>query len=331
MQKLILIAILFMMLFLFACNESTVSPVPDNQINNEDYLTRHVWNLKSTNYGGGIITASRIKFEKDSTFNAMIDSVWYRGVWSSSKVKNENDSTKTDFIIKLDYGMQNPYFNSTYQIQELDAGKLTIELYSTTKTVTYVPEKIYTNELTVTGDITFDVTMTNPADKDLTNAKVCLIWVNPQDDESSVIYGIGEIDKQNLTYSIKVNESFPMSLFMYSSPKITGYFNVGYVAIMWGDDVKNGTVIKGDDLLGKKMGMLGNRSFVFIGGDYQIWNINTKMLQGDIKQGFNFCEGWYSNQQGVNDGWKPTPLLQKQYIKVVPQLKTDSFLFPNWS
>lgn len=330
MQKIILLATSFMLLFLFACNESTVNPVTDNQ-NNNDYLTKHVWDLEINNFGNGLITPKKLKFEKDSTFSAQIDSIWYHGVWSLDKVKNSTDTTKTDLILKLDYGLQNPYFNSTFQIQKLDNGRLTIELFATTKTLSYKPEIIYTNELTVSGDITFDVTMTNPADKDLTNAKVCIIWVNPQDDESSVIYGIGEIDKQNLTYNIKVNESFPMSLFMYSSPKITGYFNVGYVALMWGDDVKNGTVIKGNDLLGKKMGMLGNRSFVFIGGDYQIWNSNLKILQGDIKQGFNFCEGWYPNQQGVNDGWKPTTLLQKQYIKVVPQLKTDSFLFPNWS
>lgn len=328
MQKLILLAISMVALFLFACNESTVNPIPESQNNSLDYITKYVWKWENPPVGGSI-NPTKIKFEKDSTFTAQIDGVWRPGKWSL--IVRTLDITKKDSSILLDYDWNMPSLISNYQLVSINSGRMIVNQLGTTNNYEYTPEVIFTNEVTVSGDITFDVTMTNPADKDLTNAKVCIVWVNPQDDESSVIYGIGEIDKQNLTYNIKVNDSFPMSLFMFGSPKITGYFNVGNVAIMWGEDVFNGKVIKRKDITERKIGMLSNRAFVFVSGDYKKWNIDPTLLNGDIKQGFNFCEGWYANQQGINDGWKPTPLLQKQYIKVVPKMLDDSFVFPNWN
>ncbi|GEM_PF-6922319 len=332
MQKLILIVTSFMMLFLIACNESTVNPIPNSQNINTDYLTIHVWKLENTSFSGGVIKSTKFKFEKDSTFSSLIENTWFKGTWSLAIQSNPGDSSIVDTVLKLNYGPNAPYLNTYYQVRKLNAESLKIEMYSNTKLMyEYIPETKISNEVSITGDIIYDVSMSDLSEKDLTNAKVCIIWVQPDNDESTVVYGIGNLNKDNLTFNLKVDDSYPMSLFISNSYGVNGYFNVGYVVLLWGDDIKNGKVLKNTDLTGRKVGMVASRGFVYVGGDYQKWNVNQTMLQGEIKQGFNYCEGWYSNQQGVYDGWIPTPLKQKQIIKVVPSWKNDSFVFPNWT
>ena len=163
--------------------------------------------------------------------------------------------------------------------------KVTIENVVTE--LTYIPEVLEMSKLTITGNITFDPGMSN---QDLTGAKICILWLTPNEDKYMTVYGIGTIDKNNKTFSIQADNSFPMSLFMVSTSKIDGYFNMGYICLIWDETLQNGQRLHWNEYLDNlpKLGCIEDRAILFVNGNYKNWTLD--FLQGDFNQGYNFCK-----------------------------------------
>lgn len=304
-----------LVLTICSCTESTVNPDIKNP--KESILTKYVWVFESSSTSK-TAELKKMKFNNDKSMNVItIDNELEARIWSA-------DFDMNKLLIKSNIQ------EDTATIIALDHGKLVIRLTidGIVSDITYKPEINSTNNVVVTGNITFDPTISN---QDLTRAQVAFIWLTEQD-ESAVVYGIGSINVNNKTFSIEVNESFPMSLFMSSSSKIDGYFNIGYIALIWNKNLKNGQVLDYSELMETTpmMGFLEDRAMLFINGDYENWDVD--FLEGDFIQGFNFAKGFYMNQYGVNDKWikedvKKAPL----YLRVLPITKFKEFKFPNWS
>lgn len=316
MKNLFFAIILALGLSLMACSESTVNPILTNP--KASILTKYVWVYESSSTNK-ISEMKKMKFNVDRSINVQtIENKLELKNWSADFDKNQLEIKSN---LKID----------STTIVTLDDSKLVIRMTieGIVSDITYKPEINTTNKLTVTGNITFDPTISN---QDLTGAQVVYIWPLTYDDEKSVVYGIGSIDKNNKTFSIEVNENFPMSLFMNNTPKIDGYFNLGYIVIIWNKNLKNGEVLDFSDLQGNApiMGALEDRAMLFINGDYKKWDVD--FLEGDFIQGFNFAKGFYVNQNGVNDKWiKEDVKKENLYLRVLPQSKFNSFKFPNWN
>ncbi len=304
-----------LVLTIVSCTESTVNPVITNP--NESILTKYVWVFESSSTSK-ISELKKMKFNIDKSMNVLtIDSELESRNWSADFEKNK-------LLIKS--GIQ----EDTTTIVALDDSKLVIRvsLDGIVSDITYKPEINITNNIVVTGNITFDPTISN---QDLSGAQVVFIW-QTDIEEKAVVYGIGSINKNNKTFSIEVNESFPMSLFMSNSSKIDGYFNLGYTALVWNKNLKNGQILDFSELKETTsiIGFLEDRAMLFINGDYTQWDID--FLEGDFIQGFNFSKGFYMNQYGVNDKWIKVDVNKEPlYLRVLPGAKFDSFKFPNWS
>jgi hypothetical protein len=181
-------------------------------------------------------------------------------------------------------------------------------------------------ELQINGSITF---MPDVVNQDLSKAKVAVMWLPQTEDGDPVIWGIGTVNAASKTYSITVDNSVPMSIFMPLSGKIDGYINIGFIMLFWDDNLHNGQTMTVEQFLSSQIGMVEDRSIIYLKGDYKSWNLD--FLINDFSQGYNYCKGWYTTQTGTNDGWQVTPDLNNQLLKVVSSgIGLAGFKMPNW-
>lgn len=316
MKNLFFSIILALGLSLISCTESTVNPIITDP--RESILTKYVWVFESSSTNK-TSDMKKVKFNVDKSINVLTDE-------NTLELKNWS----ADFDNNILEFKSNGGIDST-SIIKLDEGVLIIrvKIDEIISDLTFKPEVITTNKVTVSGNITFDPTIT---DQDLTGAQVVYVWPLSYSDEKWVVYGIGSIDKNNKKFSIDVSDNFPMSLFMNNTPNIYGYFNIGYIILVWDKNLKNGQVLDmGEfDSQTQNLGALEDRAMIFINGDYKTWNVD--FLEGEFNQGFNFAKGFYMNQQFVNDKWiRENVDKETLYLRVLPNSKINSFKFPNWN
>ncbi len=318
MKYFIILSSLIIAACLIGCSESTTNPylnTPDKL----DLLTNKIWVFNNSD-NGKTPEISKLFFLRDGTFQGFKDNKWENGTWS---IDSGYVTLTTIFQTQTD----------TMTIQSLSENNLAVKgnIDSIQTLSTWIPEIHNSSPVKIEGSITFFPDVPN---QDLSQAKVAMLWLSPQNEFQAIIWGIGTIDANNKTFSINVDNNVPMSLFMPNTDKIDGYMNIGFVVLLWDNSVQNGkiynTSYQNDDFSAMQLGVLEDRSIIYINGDYKAWNIDY--LIGDFNQGYTFCKGWYNTQQGQNDGWQASPVWDNQIIKV---LKAGSglkgFKFPNWS
>lgn len=308
-----IISMTLVAILIIACNESTNNPIEDT-IDKIDLLVNKTWVFESSD-NNKVPTSIKYYFDKNETFNVYSDSSWKTGTW---KYFSETNQLLTNIKGILD----------TLEIKSVNANtlKFNTKIDEVQSNLTYVLETVSNNTLTISGSITF---MPDVVDQDLSRAKVVLFWQSPLYENEAFVWSIGNINKENKTFEISVDKNIPMSLFMNSTPKINGYFNIGFVMLIWDNSITNGKVYKIKDLDNIQYGLIEDRSIIYINGDYKNWDID--FLIGDYNQGFNYCKGWYNNIPQQNDGWESTTATTNQYLKVLKAGDGDLFKMPNWS
>lgn len=315
MKKLMILFIIALYLILNSCTESTTNPNNDNNINN-DLLTKYTWEFKNSD-NGKTTENLKLKFFLDGSSSFFMQDIWTTGDWQLIK----NDSILTNFP-----GGK----TESFKIVDISNSQLVIRvvLENQITLLTYIPVKNTSQSLQVSGNISFFPTI---SDQNLAGAKVVAIWISPLNEFDAIVWGIGTVDANNKTYSINIDNNVPTSLFSYDPPRIDGYFNLAYIALVWDNNVKNGTVYNIMNMLSSmnKIGMVEDRGILYISGDYKSWTIDY--LYGDFEQGYNFCKGWYTTEIGTNDKWQVTSEMNNQTMLVLETKDWGNFKLPNWN
>ena len=322
MKKLMFVIIAVFSSLMFSCSESTVNP-NDSKEQKEINLTKNVWVLSSFQTSK-FQPPTKMKFNRDRSFKFLDDGSkkWQSGTWTFD---NNNNILLSNVLSPLD---------STF-VFSVDENKLIIKETVNSLVAaeaTYIPEVLEMSKLTITGNITFDPSIIN---QDLTGAQVCILWFTPDIEKNMKVYGIGTIDAKNKTFSIEADSSFPISLFTEAFPDIDGYFNMGYICLIWNENLKNGQIIgpRANTLEDYVLfGCVEDRAIHFIQGDYKKWSYNN-MWHGDFIQGYNFCKGWYDINKLEHDGWQVDTSNSQINIKVsgfIGDWTLKYFKFPNW-
>lgn len=334
MKKINLLSLLIVLLIsLISCNESTVNEPKDEDYKKFDInlLTKNVWHLNEiTPPNGGYYWVPKYKFNKDFTLRAYINNSWVKGTWTiievetlpvkqSLKITFESNSliNSTDFIISS-------MSNNELQLNSDNNGYKNI----LTK---YVAEFMSTTEIEIEGEILFDPQFITQDEQSLDSAKLCIVWVNPNDENSNIIYGQGTVDKNTKKCKVKVDNTFPYDLFIYPKTGIKGYFNVGYIMLLWGngEELKNGSLLDIYKLKSSKVGMVTNRAFVYIVGNHKEWDIRKDLLIGNLQQGFNLCEH-FAAIPSDKSSFIVTQNNSLQPVLVRNKLKDFESLIANW-
>ena len=319
MKKMMFIFMITFAALMYSCKESTVNP---NDFNDQKdiNLTKNVW-VFSSSTTAKLPATTKFKFEKYGKLYGLKESEWNTGTWSlyySSNLLILGGLTDID----------------STTLVSVDDNKLVLKvtIENVVTELTYIPEALEMSQLTITGKINFDPLITN---QDLTGAQVCICWFTSDAEKNMIVYGIGTIDANNKTFSIQVDNSFPISLFIKSIPGINGYFNMGFIALIWNENLKNGQTI-GPNITNLEdnvlFGCVEDRAIHFIQGDYKNWSYNN-MWHGDFIQGYNFCKGWYNENQQEHDGWEVDTTNSQIIIKVLQfhgSWSMKDFKFPNW-
>ena len=319
MKKMMFVIIAVFSSLMFSCSESTVNP-NDSKEQKEINLTKNVW-VFSSSTTTKLPATTKFKFEKDGKLYGLKESEWNTGTWSFDYNSN---------LLILD-GLTDVDSTTLVSVNE-NKLVLKVTIDNIVTELTYIPEVIEMPKLTINGKITFDPSITN---QDLTGAQVCILWFTPDIEKNMKVYGIGTIDAKNKTFSIEANSSFPINLFTEAFPGIDGYFNMGYICLIWNENLKNGQIIspKITNLESPVLfGCVEDRAIHFIQGDYKKWSYNN-MWHGDFIQGYNFCKGWYNENQQEHDGWEVDTTNSQIIIKVLQfhgSWSMKDFKFPNW-
>lgn len=332
MKRINLLSLLILLIIsLISCEESTVSEPKDEIKFDIILLTKNVWHINEiTPPNGGYYWVPKYKFNEDYTLKAYINNSWINGTWTLEEV----ETLPVKHLLRITFE-SNTVINSTnFIITNLNNSelKLNSENSGFENIITgYVAETMNTNTIEVEGEVLFDPQFLTQDEQNLDSARLCVVWVNPKDENYNIIYGQGTLDKNTKKCKITVDNTYPFDLFIYPNAGIKGYFNVGYIMLLWGseDDLKNGSALDINKLKSSKVGIMTNRAFVYVGGNHKEWDIRKDLLIGNIQQGFNLCEH-FSAIPTDKSSFMITPNNSLQPVLVRKKLKDFVSLIPNW-
>jgi hypothetical protein len=75
------------------------------------------------------------------------------------------------------------------------------------------------------------------------NTKVALVW--ERENGEAYVYGVGEINRSNYTWTLSINEALPLPAYKVEQDG-RRVFGIAHIVLLSGNNVKNGTVLQDD-------------------------------------------------------------------------------------